>query len=81
MAKPTLDISGMTRKEINALPDSDLIPILRAGFEVFFNRPMSDQNLEENLAAVRQDHWAPGIPTALGGGAYEGKTIGKTIGM
>jgi hypothetical protein len=76
MAKPTLDISGMTRKEINALPDSDLIPILRAGYEALFLQPMSDRNLEENLAAVRQDHWAPGIPTALGGGAHKGKTIG-----
>lgn len=76
MESSPLDISGMTSKEIEALTDAELKPILRAGYEALFQEPMDDRDLAENLNAVRQGHWAPGIPTALGGGPDKGDTIG-----
>lgn len=71
-----LDISQMSIKEIQHLTDEELKPVLWDGHRDLFGQTMSNQDLEENLWAVRQGHWAPGLPTVLGG-----KGAPDTIGL
>ena len=69
MEESPLDISTLSHKAIERLSNAELEPVLRQGHWDLFGRMMSDRDLAENLEAVRAGHWAPGLPTALGGGS------------
>ena len=71
-----LDVSQMSIPEIMALPDSELGPVLSRGHWDLFQQLMHERDLAEAIEAVRYGHWAPGLPTKLGGGSEKADSIG-----
>ena len=58
----TIDLSELTRKQINVLPASVLEPIIRQGHRDIGANEMTPQTMKAAIDAVRRGHWVPGMP-------------------
>ncbi len=57
-----IDLSELTRKQINVLPASVLEPIIRQGHRDIGANEMTPQTMKAAIDAVRRGHWVPGLP-------------------
>jgi DNA-binding transcriptional ArsR family regulator len=64
---PLIDLTTLSSKAIRRLTDDELTPVLQQGFWKLYKRMITDEQLEEHLAAVRKGHWAPGLPAHTNG--------------
>jgi hypothetical protein len=64
---PLIDLTTLSSKAIRRLTDDELTPVLQQGFWGLYGRMITDEQLEEHLAAVRKGHWAPGLPAHTNG--------------